>query len=81
MVPAGARARVLVLSALAALPAGVPATHGLPSVADWLGRALAVWRAQWVIWIDRTLQLSPVRHRPSPTPWPPPWPAPSRGPR
>ena len=48
--------------------------HGFPGGLDcwskgavpwYLIALLAVWRAQWVIWIDRTLQFSPVRHRPS----------------
>ena len=47
---------------MAALPAGVPATHGLPSVADWLGRALAGYRedprdARLAPFIDRAAHL------------------------
>ena len=67
--------------------------HGFPgglncwskgAVPWYLIALLAVWRAQWVIWIDRTLQFSPVRPplgpRPAPTltrTLPPPWPAPA----
>ena len=64
--------------------------HGFPgglncwskgAVPWYLIALLAVWRAQWVIWIDRTLQFSPVRPplgpRPGPCPNPDPHPAPS----